>query len=62
MSAAVENKSNLWRGLKTLGDGLSVPLGFDLDALLEQSERQRDELETLRQRATREAFALQPVG
>lgn len=56
LSAAVENKTNLWRSLEAMGETLDAPPDLDVSALRRQGEDQRDRLETLRQHAAKDAF------
>ena len=56
LSVGVAGKLALWESLREAGIGARAP-GFALDGLAERARRQRAEVEDLRLRAAREAFA-----
>lgn len=56
LSVGVAGKLALWEALRESGIGARSP-GFDLEQLAERARRQRAEIEELRLRAVREAFA-----
>jgi hypothetical protein len=56
LALGVTGKLGLWRALEDLAGEHPDLIGFDLPALIERAERQRDELEMQRRQAVAEAF------